>query len=138
MLLWIDAFESLALFGFMIVVHVSVSREGAEPGKGLAADGSSSPRQPAFTRTFALYGLFVGILCGLDFVAYALRFASFVTFTRMARYMHLIVGVVFFPIWLLSLAWQLPKATQRYEIDEKRSAVQLEEMARFIESSGTQ
>jgi len=135
MLLWIDAFESLALFGFMIVMHVSVSREGAEMGKGFT--DSSSPRLHTFTKAFALYGLFVGLLCGLDFLAYALRFVNFLTFMRMARYMHIILGVVFFPIWLLCLAWQLPKATQRYEIDEKRSVMQLEEMTRFIENSET-
>ena len=150
MLLWIDAFESLALFGIVSVIFYSIETEprfevkrrndnaapaivventwnedDASPSSGAAAgaaEGTTTkvPVKPTFSQCFANYGLFVGLLALLDFVADVCRFVNWSVFGRMAMAMNLVLGVFLLPIWLLVLAKELPAATARYEREESR------------------
>jgi len=165
MLLWVDAFEALALFGIVVVIFYSVVTEpkfrtkrglsetsklvepeqedgaGAAPGgvgeSSTETDSSSPPPpqsafepvstkeaiKPTFTKCFAGYGLFVGILALADFLADVLRFLNWRVFGRMAMATNVLVGVIFLPIWLLCLGRELPLATERYEREEKRTGM---------------
>lgn len=129
MLLWVDAFESLALFGIVAVFFFSI---GTEPrhrlvseAKEQSADGSASDVarvtvQPTFRRRFAYYGLFVGVLALLDFILDVLRFVDWRSFGFPALLLQVTVRVIFLPIWLLCLARQLPVATERFEEEQRR------------------
>lgn len=150
MLLWIDAFESLALFGIVSVIFYSIETEprfevkrrnddaapaivventwnedDASPSSGAAAGAAGGtttkvPVKPTFSQCFAIYGLFVGLLALLDFVADVCRFVNWSVFGRMAMAMNLVLGVFLLPIWLLVLAKELPAATARYEREESQ------------------
>ena len=157
MLLWIDAFEALALFGIVVLIFYSVATEpkfrmkrqasqsaGVDTAHDDGADAASDPppsaappqaafaavstkvaTKPTFTKCFAWYGLFVGLLALLDFVADVLRFVNWSLFGRIAMATNILLGVIFLPIWLLFLARQLPLSTERFEREEKRAAVLL-------------
>lgn len=167
MLLWIDAFEALALFGMVVVIFYSVATEpkfktrrsssiiveeedssGADAASGSGASlgdsavnaPSSSPPQsafsevttkvpvePTFTKCFAGYGIFVGLLALADFVADVLRFLNWSFFGRIAMATNALLGVIFLPIWLLCLARQLPGATERFERAEIRASILLDD-----------
>jgi len=155
MLLWIDAFESLALFGIVSVIFYSIETEprfevkrrndnaapaivventwnedDASPSSGAAAPAGAAevtttkvPVKPTFSQCFANYGLFVGLLALLDFVADVCRFVNWSVFGRMAMAMNFVLGVIFLPMWLLCLARELPAATARYEREESRVGI---------------
>ena len=78
------------------------------------------PVQATFSKCLANYGLFVGLLALLDFVADLLRFVNWPLFGRMAMIMNILLGVIFLPVWLLCLARELPSATERFEREEGR------------------
>lgn len=166
MLLWIDAFEAMALFGMVVVIFYSVATEpkfktrrsssiimeeeettGADAASGTSdslgdsavnAPSSSPPQsafsgvttkvsvQPTFTKCFAGYGIFVGLLALADFLADVLRFLNWRFFGRMAMATNALLGVIFLPIWLLCLARQLPEATDRFERAEMRASMLLD------------
>jgi len=169
MLLWIDSFEALAIFGIVIIIWYSV---GLEPKfksvkRSLSVDTgvvASSPAsenaiiiedeaeespdddsqevpstqqppssafaavsattkvavKPTFTKCFTYYGLFVGFLSAIDFVAAVLRFINWPLFGRIAMVTQTLVGVIFLPIWLLIFAKQLGRATDSFEREEQR------------------
>jgi hypothetical protein len=151
MLLWIDAFESLAILGIVSIIFYSVETEprfasrprgcndastsspseddgvGSYPSSvgttvDAANEGTTSkvPVEPTFSGGFVTYGLLVGLLALLDFVADVLRFVDWSLFGRMERAMNVALGCIFLPLWLLCLARELPTATERYEIEEGR------------------
>ena len=169
MLLWIDSFEALAIFGIVVIIWYSV---GLEPKfksvkRSLSVDTgvvASSPEsenaiiiedeaeesldddsqevpttqqppssafaavsattkvavKPTFTKCFTYYGLFVGFLSAIDFVAAVLRFINWPLFGRIAMVTQTLVGVIFLPIWLLIFAKQLGRATDSFEREEQR------------------
>merc|ERR1711862_974184 len=90
---------------------------------------------PAFTIRFARYGLFCGVLSMVDFICVALRFANFRIFGNFAFLISLILGVIIFPIWLLCLARQLPKATEKYESAARREALQISGLSSIMETA---
>jgi hypothetical protein len=154
MLLWIDAFESLALFGIVSIMFYSVETEpnfssrrrgninasssaspivvvddedGSTPSPaGATIDAATGvttskvPIEPTFSSCFVTYGLFVGLLALLDFVCDILRFVDWALFGRMERVMTIALGCIFLPLWLLCLARELPRATERYECEGRR------------------
>jgi hypothetical protein len=159
MLLWIDAFESLAILGIVSIMFYSVETEprfaygpivggngtpstsspspivveeeddGGESSPSSAGtiidastEGTKSkvPVEPTFSSAFVTYGLLVGLLALLDFVADVLRFVDWSLFGRIERAMNVALGCVFLPLWLLCLARELPRATERYEVEEGR------------------
>mmetsp|Transcript_13265 Transcript_13265/g.22620 ORF Transcript_13265/g.22620 Transcript_13265/m.22620 type:complete len:379 (-) Transcript_13265:56-1192(-) len=169
MLLWIDSFEALAIFGIVVIIWYSV---GLEPKfksvkRSLSVDTgvvASSPEsenaiiiedeaeesldddsqevpttqqppssafaavsattkvavKPTFTKCFTYYGLFVGVLSAIDFVAAVLRFINWPLFGRIAMVTQTLVGVIFLPIWLLIFAKQLGRVTDSFEREEQR------------------
>jgi len=148
MLLWVDAFEALALFGIVVILFASVAREpkfrtqrsasvlveGADAASGgtggAGAPGAAGPPPPAafaaggaarvavpptFSKCFLWYGLFVGLLALVDFLADVLRFVDWRVFGRIAIATNALLGVIFLPLWILCLAQQLAAATERFE-----------------------
>eukprot|EP00571_Detonula_confervacea_P016053 CAMPEP_0172307906 /NCGR_PEP_ID=MMETSP1058-20130122/8664_1 /TAXON_ID=83371 /ORGANISM="Detonula confervacea, Strain CCMP 353" /LENGTH=360 /DNA_ID=CAMNT_0013020213 /DNA_START=124 /DNA_END=1206 /DNA_ORIENTATION=+ len=175
LLLWIDAFEALALFGIVVVIFYSVATEpkfktkrsssilveseddadvasgssatatsgvigdtelsgtdntpsSPPPSSAFAAVSSKVPVKPTFTKCFAWYGLFVGLLAIVDFLADVLRFVDWKVFGRIAMATNALLGVIFLPIWLLCLASQLPGATERFEREERRASIFLSDL----------
>mmetsp|Transcript_12037 Transcript_12037/g.21877 ORF Transcript_12037/g.21877 Transcript_12037/m.21877 type:complete len:115 (+) Transcript_12037:881-1225(+) len=63
-----------------------------------------------FGRKWACFGLFIGVLCLVDFAADIARFVSWRTFEKVALTISIFNSVLFIPLWLLELARQLPKA----------------------------
>lgn len=144
MTLWVDAFETLAMFGIFTVMYYSVAAEpkfkiggaGRETGSQQNTRDSSAPIvdivdsdfhsepadvpnkiaiKPTFDKCFLYFGLFIGFLSILNFVADVLRFRNWFLFGHLSMAMSIIVGVVFLPVWLLVFAKQLPEATERFE-----------------------
>jgi len=169
MLLWIDSFEALAIFGIVVIIWYSVGLEpkfksvkrslSVETGvvasspesenaiiiedeaeESLDDDSQEVPTtqqppssafaavsattkvavKPTFTKCFTYYGLFVGFLSAIDFVAAVLRFINWPLFGRIAMVTQTLVGVIFLPIWLLIFAKQLGRATDSFEREEQR------------------
>lgn len=150
MTLWVDAFETLAMFGIVSILFYSVATEPKYKIKSVEGDfddtrsdmdrigveleefGSTrrlnfnEPPASAFSHTkipiprtfnkcFLYYGLFIGGLCIIDFIADVLRFVNWMVFGRIAMAINVVVGVILLPIWLLIFAKQLPIATERFE-----------------------
>lgn len=154
MILWVDAFETLAMFGIVMTLYYSVSLEpkykskrmsntGEDESAGLDGSDSmdrigveldtisnpdSTPPSKAFNdlsskvaipatfnKCFINYGLFLGAVSIIDFIADVLRFVNWMAFGRIAMALNVIVGVILLPIWLLIFAKQLPIATERFE-----------------------
>ncbi len=171
MLLWIDSFEALTIFGIVIIIWYSVGLEpkfrvvkrslSVETGvvagspesesiiiededereESLVGDSqvvapttqqppssafdavSASSKvelKPTFTKCFTYYGLFVGFLSVIDFVAAVLRFINWPLFSKIAMATQILVGVIFLPIWLLMFGKQLGRATDNFEREEQR------------------
>ena len=170
MLLWIDSFESLAIFGIVIIIWYSVglepkfktvkrsslsvdtgvvagspesenitledeAEESLDDDSQVAAPTTQQPPssafeavsastkvevKPTFTKCFTYFGLFVGLLSAVDFVATVLRFINWPLFSRIARVTQGLVGVIFLPIWLVIFAKQLGRATESFEREEQR------------------
>ena len=175
MLLWIDSFEALAIFGIVIIIWYSVGMEPKfkvvkrplsvdtgvvaggpdsenvtledEAGESLDDDSqvvapstqqppssafeavSTSTKvevKPTFTKCFTYFGLFVGLLSAVDFVAAVLRFINWPLFSRITMVTQILVGVIFLPIWLLIFAKQLGRATESFEREEQRRSMHLD------------
>lgn len=159
MLLWVDAFEALALFGIVIVLFYSVyteprfktkrsssiiinseSEDGTDAASGETNDSVPStspppaafaavttkvPLEPTFSKCFVWFGLFVGLLAVVDFLADVLRFVDWRVFGTIAMATNALLGVIFLPIWILCLGRQLPMATERFEREGRRASILL-------------
>lgn len=173
MLLWIDSFEALTIFGIVLIIWYSVGlepkfkyvkkRSALSVETGVVAGSPESASiviedeeeteesvgddsqvvapttqqppssafeavseytkvevKPTFTKCFTYYGLFVGFLSAIDFVAAVLRFINWPLFSKIAMATQILVGVIFLPIWLLMFAKQLGRATDGFEREEQR------------------
>ena len=169
MLLWIDSFEALAIFGIVIIIWYSVglepkfksvkrslsvdtgvvagspesenitledeAEESLDDDSQVVASTTQQPPssafeavsastkvkvKPTFTKCFTYFGLFVGLLSAVDFVAAVLRFINWPLFSRIAMVTQSLVGVIFLPIWLLIFSKQLGRATVSFEREEQR------------------
>jgi hypothetical protein len=172
MLLWIDSFEALAIFGIVVIIWYSVGMEpkfkhvqrssslsvdtgvasvnNSPENDNVAAtmeeteesldDDSQGPTtqqppsaafaavststkvevKPTFTKCFTYYGLFVGLLSLIDFVATVLRFVNWPLFGKIAMATEVLVGIICLPIWLLIFAKQLGRATDSFERVEQQ------------------
>merc|ERR1712127_124058 len=78
--------------------------------------------EPTFSRCFTHFGLFVGLLSLVAFVADILRFVDWKLFGKVAMVMDGVLGIAFLPMWLLWLGCLLPKATRRFEQEARRAA----------------
>ena len=158
MTLWVDAFETLAMFGIVSVLHYSVSSEpkfkntrsnAAQEDPSVDSDSFNRleavealeveldtttsnhsnpnnppnsvfesikvPIQPTFNKCFTYYGLFIGVISLIGFIADVLRFVNWHLYGRIAMAIQIVVGVILLPIWLLIFARQLPVATEKFE-----------------------
>jgi hypothetical protein len=100
MIIWVDAFEWLALFGILTLIYYSV--------------GTQLPSKRSFGIWWSRFGLFMAFLCFITFAADVLRFEEWSTFSKFAIFVSLALMVFFLPIWLTVLAFQLPKARPKY------------------------
>jgi len=98
LILWVDSFEYLALFGVLLITFFSARTE----------------RVPSFGKKWANFGVFISILCLFDFLARVARFAEWRLFMEIAIIISLANTVVFIPVWLLILGHQLPTARPEY------------------------
>ena len=100
-LIWfIDAFEWLAIFFIMTLVHVSVRR-------WRSWDAGS------FGACWNAVGLFIALLSLLDFVAEVLRLDGFQTFADIAFWYASVNRLLLIPYWLIVLGRSLPYAALR-------------------------
>jgi hypothetical protein len=96
---FIDSFEWILLFLIFVLVHISVKRW----------------RRTVDTTTFGAcwnaLGLFIALMCLLDFVAEILRLEGFRTFGQIAFWYSAVNRLLLIPTWLLLLGCRLPVAS---------------------------
>lgn len=100
MMLWIDSIEYLFLSGVFIMIYYSIYKTNRSNYNALEA----------FSMKWALYGVIIGGLCSIVFVADLLRYNAWGFFGGIAFTVSLITKFVLIPVWLIWLAIQLPKA----------------------------
>jgi len=103
-ILWIDAFEWLALFGIFTLIFVSLR---ADKGCG------------TFSMKWAYLGLVVGTLSLVAFLSDTLRFLSWRIMTSIEMFVAVLNTLLLFPTWLIWLGRQLPQLRTKYEEDAK-------------------
>jgi len=96
----VDAFEWLAIFIIMILVHVSVRR-------WRTIDAGT------FGGCWNSMGLFIGLLSFLDFIAEILRLDGFRLFGPIVFAYASINRCILLPIWLIQLGFKLPYAAMK-------------------------
>mmetsp|Transcript_6507 Transcript_6507/g.10857 ORF Transcript_6507/g.10857 Transcript_6507/m.10857 type:complete len:303 (-) Transcript_6507:79-987(-) len=104
-IMWIDAFEWLALAGIYTLIFVS-----------LRADTDSSSAA-SFSMKWAYLGLVLGVLSTIAFLADTLRFLSWKLMTTIEMFVAIVNTLILFPIWLIWLGRQLPRLRTKYEED---------------------
>ena len=97
---YVDAFEWLAFFFIMIMVHVSVN------------DWRRSDKT-TFSNFWNGLCLFIALFSILDFIAEILRLKQFKTFNQIAFWYAAANRMVFIPIWLILLGLRLPLAAAK-------------------------
>eukprot|EP00525_Craspedostauros_australis_P011537 CAMPEP_0198113438 /NCGR_PEP_ID=MMETSP1442-20131203/5108_1 /TAXON_ID= /ORGANISM="Craspedostauros australis, Strain CCMP3328" /LENGTH=366 /DNA_ID=CAMNT_0043770523 /DNA_START=41 /DNA_END=1141 /DNA_ORIENTATION=- len=99
---FLDAFEWICLSIILILTYSSV-RHWREH------DSST------FDGCWNALGLFIGLMCILEFVAEILRFDGYRTFGPIAIVYAVLNRLILIPIWLLTLSFLLPRATAKSE-----------------------
>jgi len=108
-IIWVDAFEWLALFGIFCCIYHSIAT--------LPNDGHS------LGIWLARLGLLIGILCLFDFISDLLRVKSWAAFSKFAISISVVNMLGLLPMWLVMLACQLPGAQPKYDsYDEEEEA----------------
>lgn len=102
-IIWVDAFEWLALFGIFCCIYYSIVT--------MPNDGHS------FGIWLARLGLLIGILCLFDFISDILRLGDWSTFSKFAVLISIVNMLALMPLWLIVLSCQLPKAQPNYDFD---------------------
>jgi hypothetical protein len=105
MILWIDAFEWLAIFGIMCCMYYSVVTLPDE--------------NQMFGIWLVWLGLLIGILCIFDFAADILRFTTWSTYSKVATILSILNSLILLPMWLIKLSFQLPTAKHVRGEDEE-------------------
>lgn len=95
LLLWIDAVEYLFLSGILILLLVSIrTTEGYK----------------LFGMRWAYFGVFMALLGVIEFACAILRFENWITFSSIGFIINVLNQIILFPVWLIWLGRQLPKA----------------------------
>jgi hypothetical protein len=94
---FVDAFEWLSLASIFILVYISVRRWRMQDTTSFGACWNN-------------IGLLLGFLCVCEFVAEILRFEGFRSFGAVAIVYAVINRLILMPIWILTLAFALPRA----------------------------
>ena len=102
-IIWVDAFEWLALFGIFACLYYSIVT--------LPHDDHS------LGIWLARLGLLIGILCLFDFVSDLLRVESWSSFSKFAILISIVNMLVLLPCWLVLLSIQLPSAQPKYDFN---------------------
>jgi len=113
--MWIDAFEWLAMFGILILVHYSIKTHGTTH---------------AFRMRWARIGLAIAALSIFDFASDVLRMQSWRTFSIIANVTSFLNTLILLPIWLIALGKQLPGAAPAYDETEEDDFVNKVENAK--------
>ena len=95
LLLWIDAVEYLFLSGILILFFVSIR---------------SSEGYKVFGMRWAYFGAVMACLGVVEFICAILRFENWITFSSIGFIINVLNQVILFPVWLIWLGRQLPKA----------------------------
>lgn len=104
-IIWVDAFEWLALFGIFCCLYYSIVT--------LPQDGHS------LGIWLARLGLLIGILCLFDFVSDLLRVQDWSAFSKFAILISIVNMLVLLPLWLVMLSMQLPGAQPKYDYNSE-------------------
>mmetsp|Transcript_27883 Transcript_27883/g.39230 ORF Transcript_27883/g.39230 Transcript_27883/m.39230 type:complete len:286 (-) Transcript_27883:8-865(-) len=112
--MWIDAFEWLAMFGILVLVHISIKTQTS---------------CHAFKLRWTRIGLAIAGLSILDFAADVLRLQSWRFFSTFANFTSALNTLVLLPIWLITLGRQLPAAVPNYVETEEDEFVNKVESA---------
>lgn len=91
LLQWIDAFEWIALFGFLSLLYHSVHA-----------------KHETFSTKWTALGLLIAMLSVADFAAEVARLDSWIVASRVALVLTSLNTVILLPVWLLWLALRLP------------------------------
>jgi TctA family transporter len=95
LLLWIDAVEFLFLSGIFIILAFSIRTDNQ-----------------LFGMRWAKFGLVLAILGIIDFITAILRFEKWGLFSTVGGLINTFNQLILFPIWLIWLGRQLPKAEE--------------------------
>eukprot|EP00527_Entomoneis_sp_CCMP2396_P006374 CAMPEP_0198154484 /NCGR_PEP_ID=MMETSP1443-20131203/68621_1 /TAXON_ID=186043 /ORGANISM="Entomoneis sp., Strain CCMP2396" /LENGTH=359 /DNA_ID=CAMNT_0043821163 /DNA_START=108 /DNA_END=1188 /DNA_ORIENTATION=- len=99
MLFWIEALEHLFLAVILFLLFLSIQRQ----------DHSNKQK---LSMAFGGYGLFLSLVCCIDFAFEVLRLRSWMTFAKLAFMVSVIGRIILWPIWLLWLGRQLAQDPQ--------------------------
>ena len=123
-IIWIDSFEFLCLGFAFILLFVSVN--------------SLPPGGPMISRPLAGFGLFIGLFSLADFVAGVLRLKDWSTFRALTMLISVINRLIFLPLFLLFLSFQLPTAIRLHkEQSEAVSGPTSPRSRHWVDSSST-
>jgi hypothetical protein len=100
LLLWVDAFEWLALFGILVLTYFSV--------------GTTPENKHTFGRFWPFLGLVIAFLCFVDFAADVLRLEEWRVFSKFAVFVSVVNTVFLLPAWVIMLGRVLPKSMPNY------------------------
>jgi len=105
MLLWIDAFEWICLFGILTLLAIKVRSENKIVQEGSAVFGNK----------WAALGLAIGLFSMFEFISEILRMWNWQLFASVSRIISAINLIILLPIWLIVLGRQLPIARAAFE-----------------------
>mmetsp|Transcript_1132 Transcript_1132/g.1665 ORF Transcript_1132/g.1665 Transcript_1132/m.1665 type:complete len:293 (-) Transcript_1132:45-923(-) len=103
LLLWIDAFEWICLFGILVLLYFSV--------------GTQLKEHRTLPLWWARTGLFIAFLAFVDFAADLLRLEEFRTFAEFAIVIAIVNTCVLLPLWLIVLSCHLHKTLPDFNED---------------------
>jgi len=95
-IVWIDAFEWLALSGVLIIIYASVDSEKNEESVGRT-----------FNLTWAHCGVVIGTFCWFDFLAAVMRMENLKMFQSWTILISAMNMLILLPIWIIMLGKQL-------------------------------
>jgi len=105
MLLWIDAFEWICLFGILTLLAIKVRSENK-----IAQEGSA-----VFGNKWAALGLAIGLFSIFEFITEIMRMWNWQLFAMVSKIISAINLIILLPIWLIVLGRQLPIARAGFE-----------------------
>mmetsp|Transcript_22768 Transcript_22768/g.45565 ORF Transcript_22768/g.45565 Transcript_22768/m.45565 type:complete len:276 (+) Transcript_22768:172-999(+) len=105
MLLWIDAFEWICLFGILTLLAIKVRSENKNVQEGSAVFGNK----------WAALGLAIGLFSIFEFITEIMRMWNWQLFASVSKIISAINLIILLPIWLIVLGRQLPIARAAFE-----------------------
>ena len=105
LLLWIDAMEYLFLAGILILLAFSIRTDNQ-----------------LFGKRWARFGVLMAVLGIIEFAFAILRFENWGLFSSLGALINILNQLVLFPVWLIWLGRQLPKAEEERDAAKNASA----------------